>query len=232
MLMCKRNNWKAQKGFALIMVLMGLLTLTLLHTMIVQRTLQNSYGIATELTLVEKTLDDAFLIDFILQNDIETIGDKSVRLGNKEYSLRAINVSGLVDLLTADDVLRETLLTSLSVDAAKIPQILNALTLKNFGNDKRKAFEFVHAKLVQNSEETPILATLATVYSGQTFVSPDYVPDQLSTLLADYLSLRDYSTSLRSANWHVFVSDARWNRMRFLAVIHVPGGNQSIRVLR
>jgi len=214
------------------MVLMGLLTLTLLHAMIVQRTLQNSFGIATEIALVERQIDDAFLIDFILQNDIETIGDKSVRFGNKEFAFRAVNVSGLVDLLTADDELREAVLTGLNVDAAKIPQILNALTLENFDNNKRKAFEFVQAKLAQNFDEIPILATLATAYSGQIFVSFDYVPDQLSTLLTGQLTLSDFSTAQRSTNWHIFVSDTGWNRMRLLTVVHVPGGNQSIRVLR
>jgi len=214
------------------MVLMGLLTLTLLHAMIVQRTLQNSFGIATEIALVERQIDDAFLIDFILRNDIETIGNKSVRLGSKEFSFRAVNVSGLVDLLTADDVLRETLLTGLNVDGVKIPQILNALTLESFDNNKRKALEFVQAKLTQNFDETPILTTLATVYSGQTFVSLGFAPDQLSTLLADHLTSSDYSTIQRSTNWHIFVSDTEWNQMRLLTVVHVPGGNQSIRVLR
>ena len=92
--------------------------------------------------------------------------------------------------------------------------------------------EFVHAELVQNFDETPIITALATVYSGQTFVSPDHAPDQLSAFLADHLVLSDYSTTQRSTNWHIFVSDTGWNRMRLLTAVHVPGGNQSIRVLR
>ncbi len=176
-----KNQLPRTSGFALIVVLSTLAILTLLFAISTRLSLAHIQNQETEVLLAERSVLNVTLLRAVGATLAETreSGTFEVSVAEETYTLRAVDVGGLVDLNTAQPPLLEVYLTAIGLTNEEIARF------RAWRQTSKRLLRIEDLIRVSGTEtaDRALLSATATVRSGRSGVSLEDAPEALQALL-------------------------------------------------
>lgn len=189
------------RGFALLIVLFGLATLTAL------------YAVSTHLTMsnVNKNAGDASLaVSAEMRRSIlrstELFLPKSVSVSIVEFEGQTVEiraVTGLIDLNSGSRALLELFFDALGLDNDQRQKVY---AWRGTGRRFLRVEDFMRIAEFTPTATTPPLHRLVTVFSGRTGIAPDAATDELLAYMGWSAVPEPFYSPEASSNYAVFIS--------------------------
>ncbi len=194
---------RSNNGFALIVVLFSLATLTLLVSVASTRTFTHIQSSQAHLEISRFNLDNRLALEKLLAAGLPSNGNwTSVSQDETELTFVLQPVTGLVDLNMASDALLAALLSHFELTASEISSALSHFRQWQETYSKLSRVSDWPRALGFDNREFPNLANLATVHSGNDGLNARTAPISLLQILAQSSAVsRDLLTAAIPTNF-------------------------------
>ncbi|SFI65104.1 hypothetical protein [Jannaschia pohangensis] len=165
-----------RSGFALIVVLMGLLMIAAVTTIAMQTRQATIFRSAVEGDLIVANASGADIVRLALSMKMEDADIRVVELGNRQVEL--LDVGGLIDLNSAAPGLIDRLIERLGGGTAELAAYR---TWRREGRRLVRVDDFIRVTGLVGVDID--LRKVATVHSGRTGISPEVAPSDVLDLI-------------------------------------------------